>query len=234
MSSEHSGGRAASKLYVSAYEAVNCIRSGDTVMVGGFGDVGVPFALTDAVLQRGITDLTVVSNNCGTFERGLALWFKHGMVRRVYASFPAQQGNDHFATSYRSGGVELVLVPQGTLAERIRAGGAGLGGILTPTGVGTAVAEGKQLIELEGRAYLLELPLRADVALVKANIADACGNLRYRLSSRNFNPLMAMAARVTVAQVTRMVEVGDLGPDDVHTPGVFVDRLVVHAGADCG
>jgi len=215
------------KLRETADAAVGDVQSGSTVMVGGFGDAGVPFALIDALVRRGVTDLSIVANNCGTGERGLAALFKHGMVRRVYASFPAQAGNGHFAESFRSGRTELVLIPQGTLAERIRAAGAGLGGILTPTGVDTLVAEGKQVVLVDGRSYLLELPLHADVALVRAHTADTSGNLRYRLSSRNFNPVMAMAARCTIAEVERLVEVGALDPDDVHTPGVFVDRLFV-------
>ena len=222
------------KLRSSATAAIAEVRDGDTLMVGGFGDAGVPFALLDALVERGVKDLTVIANNCGTGERGLAALFRHRMVLRVFASFPAQPGNHHFAESYRSGQTELVLVPQGTLVERIRAAGAGLGGVLTPTGVGTLVAEGKDVIVVDDRPYLLEKPLHADVALVKAHVADASGNLRYRLSSRNFNPIMATAARLTIAEVESLVELGALDPDDVHTPGVYVDRMFVSGGASGG
>jgi len=222
------------KLFRTAVEAVGIVRDGDTVMVGGFGNVGTPFELLEALVQSGAGNLSIVSNNCGTGERGLAALFKTGKVKRIYASFPAQEGNDHFAAAYRSGQTELVLIPQGTLAERIRAGGAGLGGVLTRTGLGTIVADGKPLITVDGRDYLLEPALRADVALVRAHVADAMGNLRYRLSARNFNPLMAMAARVTVAEVAQVVAVGALNPDDIHTPGIFVDRLWVREKAADG
>lgn len=213
------------KLCQTPEEAVDVVHDGDTVMVGGFGDVGTPFELIDALVARGVGNLTIVANNCGTGERGLASLFMHGRVRRIYASFPAQEGNHHFAAAFRSGQTELVLVPQGSLAERIRAGGAGLGGVLTPTGVGTLVAEGKQLISVDGREFLLEPGLRADVALIRAHVADTMGNLRYRRSTRNFNPIMATAARVTVAEVATIVPAGAIDPDDIHTPGVFVDRL---------
>jgi 3-oxoadipate CoA-transferase alpha subunit len=217
------------KLARTAIEAVSVVRDGDTVMVGGFGDVGTPFDLIDALVASDIGGLTIISNNCGTGERGLAALFKNGKVRRIYASFPAQEGNRHFAAAYASGQTELMLVPQGSLAERIRAGGAGLGGVLTSTGVGTLVAEGKQLIAVDDREYLLEPALRADVALIRAHVADTMGNLRYRLSTRNFNPIMAMAARVTVAEVAEIVPVGAIDPDDIHTPGIFVDRLWIRA-----
>ena len=215
------------KMVASADAAVADLRDGATVMVGGFGDVGVPFGLIEAVVRRGACDLTIVSNNCGTGERGLALLFKNHLVRRVFASFPSQAGNHHFLAAYRAGEVEVNIVPQGTLAERIRAAGAGIGGFLTPTGVGTIVAEGKEVREVGGKQYLLEYPLHADVALVRAAKGDAYGNLRYRYSSRNFNAIMATAANLTVAEVGEVVRVGGLDPDDVHTPGVFVDRVVL-------
>ncbi len=219
------------KVVASADAAVADLRDGATVMVGGFGDVGVPFGLLDALVRRGVKDLTIVSNNCGTGERGLPLLFKHHLVRRVFASFPSQAGNHHFLAAYQAGELEVNIVPQGTLAERIRAAGAGIGGFLTPTGVGTVVAEGREVREVNGRRYLLEYPLHADVALVKAAKGDAYGNLRYRLASRNFNPVMATAADLTIAQVDEIVPVGGLDPDDVHTPGVFVDRVVLASGA---
>jgi 3-oxoadipate CoA-transferase alpha subunit len=215
-------------------EAVSGVRDGDTVMVGGFGDVGTPFELIDALIARGVGNLSIIANNCGTGERGLAALFKNGKVRRIYASFPAQIGNHHFAAAYESGQTELVLIPQGSLAERIRAGGAGLGGVLTATGLGTLIADGKQLVAVDGHEYLIEPALRADVALIYAHVADTLGNLRYRLSTRNFNPIMAMAARVTVAEVADVVAAGALGPDDIHTPGVFVDRLWVRGRTAVG
>lgn len=218
------------KRFPTADAAVADIADGATIMVGGFGDVGVPFGLVDALVRRGVRDLTLVSNNCGTGERGLALLFKHHLVRRVYASFPSQRGNHHFLAAYNAGEVEVEIVPQGTLAERIRAAGAGIGGFLTPTGVGTVVAESKQVHEVGGKRYLLEHPIHADVALVLAQRADPYGNLRFRLASRNFNPIMAMAARLTIAEVRESVPVGGLDPDDVHTPGLFVNRVVMAEG----
>jgi 3-oxoadipate CoA-transferase alpha subunit len=223
-------GSSRAKPVLSASDAVASIEPGATVMIGGFGDVGVPFQLIDALVEHGAGELTLIANNCGTGERGLARLFQHRLVRRAYASFPAQPGNHHFAAAVESGLTELILVPQGTLVERIRAAAAGHGGFLTRTGVGTLVAAGKQVIEQDGRTYLLELPLRADVALVKAHIADAFGNLRYRLSSRNFNPIMAMAAAVTIAEVEQMSDGIAIEPDDVHTAGVFVDTLVLSIG----
>ncbi|MCC7103848.1 MAG: 3-oxoacid CoA-transferase subunit A [Chloroflexi bacterium] len=207
--------------------AVADLQDGASIMVGGFGDVGLPFELVDAVVRRGIENLTLISNNCGTGEVGLARLWQHRRVRKVIASFPAQRGNHHFLAAYEEGGVEVVIVPQGTLAERIRAAGAGIGGFYTPTGVGTVVAEGKETRRIDGREYLLELPLFADVALIKAHTADPYGNLRYRLSAQNFNPIMATACTLTIAQVERLVPVGGLDPDDIHTPGLFVDRVVL-------
>lgn len=187
--------------------------------------MGVPFAALEALAARGSKELTIVSNNCGTGDRGLALLFQCHLVRRVYASFPAQRGNDHFRRAYEAGEVELELVPQGTLAERIRAAGSGLGGFYVQTGVGTITARGKELRKLDGVEYLLEKPLRGDIALVKAAVADRAGNLRYYRTARNFNPLMAMAASMTIVEAERIVETGDIDPDDIHTPGVFVDRV---------
>lgn len=220
------------KIVTTPDEAVADISDGAVILVGGFGDIGIPMQLVDALVRRGTRDLTIIANNAGTGDRGLALLFKHGMVRKLYASFPAQRGADHFKTVFAAGTVELELVPQGTLAERIRAGGAGLGGFYTPTGVGTVIAEGKELREIDGRTYLLEKALRADVALIKAHLGDRFGNLRYRLASRNFNPVMAMAARLTIAQVERVVPLGSIDPDDIHTAGVFVDRVVAVGGGE--
>lgn len=210
----------------SAAEAVAVIPSGATVLVGGFGDIGVPLELVAALAERDVKDLTIVSNNAGTGERGLSLLFKHRRVGRVIASFPSQAGADHFFAAYEEGGLEVELVPQGTLAERLRAGGAGLAGFFTPTGYGTELTQGKETREIDGRGYVYEPALTADFALVKAARADRYGNLRYRLASRNFNPLMAMAARHTIAQVGERVGLGAIDPDDVHTSGVFVNQIV--------
>lgn len=215
-----------SKIWPSPEGAVAGIAAGATILVGGFGDVGVPFALLAAVALLGIGDLTIVSNNCGTGERGLALLFKQGLVRKVCASFPVQAGNHHFKAAFDRGEVELELIPQGTIADRLRCAGAGLGGFYTRTGVGTELAGGRETRDMGGVTHLLELPLSGDVALVAAEVADEAGNLRFRRSARNFNPIMAMAARLTIVQANKIVPVGALDPDDIHLPGVFVDRVV--------
>ncbi|HEY4024970.1 MAG TPA: 3-oxoacid CoA-transferase subunit A [Candidatus Dormibacteraeota bacterium] len=214
------------KVVRSTDEAVAGVKDGDVVLVGGFGNSGVPMALIDALARLGRRNLTIVSNNCGTGETGLALLFKHRMVARACASFPAQAGNHHFAAAYQAGECALELIPQGTLAERLRAAASGLGGFFTPTAAGTDLAAGKETREIDGRTYVLERPLRGDVALVVAHRGDRFGNLRHRLASRNFNPVMAMAATLTIAQVEEVVPPGALDPDDVHTPGIFVDRVV--------
>ncbi len=201
-----------------------------TVLVGGFGDAGVPTRLLGGVAALGLRNLTVVSNNCGTGELGVALLFKHGCVSRVLASFPTQVGNHHFRRAYEGGGLDVEIVPQGTLVERLHAGAAGLGGVVTRTGVGTVLGTGKPVVVVDSETCLLERPIRGDVALVRAHLADRGGNLRYRRSSRNFNPLMAMAATLTVAEVDEVVGAGELDPDDIHTAGVFVDRIVRHGG----
>jgi 3-oxoadipate CoA-transferase alpha subunit len=218
------------KVVGSTDEAVAGVKDGDVVLVGGFGSSGVPMALIEALVRLGRRDLTIVSNNCGTGESGLALLFKHHLVSRACASFPAQAGNHHFAAAYQSGECALELIPQGTLAERLRAAAAGLGGFYTPTGAGTDLGTGKETREIDGRTYVLERPLRGDVALVVAHRGDRFGNLRHRLASRNFNPVMAMAATLAIAQVDEVVPPGALDPDDVHTPGIFVDRVVQVGG----
>ena len=214
------------KIVGSTDEAVAGVGDGDVVLVGGFGNSGVPMALIEALVRLGRRGLTVVSNNCGIGETGLALLFKHHLVARACASFPAQAGNHHFVAAYEAGECQLELIPQGTLAERLRAAAAGLGGFFTPTGAGTELAAGKETREIDGRTFVFERPLRGDVALVTAHLGDRFGNLRHRLSSRNFNPVMAMAARLTIAQVDEVVAPGAIEPDDVHTPGIFVDRIV--------
>ncbi|TAJ49497.1 MAG: 3-oxoacid CoA-transferase subunit A [Herbiconiux sp.] len=207
-------------------EAVAGIEDGSTVMIGGFGRAGQPVELIDALLEQGATDLTVVSNNAGNGDVGLAALIGSGRVQRIVCSFPRQSDSYVFDARYRAGGIELELVPQGNLAERIRAAGAGIGGFYTPTGVGTLVAEGKEVRTIDGRDHLLELPLRADYALISAFKADRWGNLVYRKTARNFGPIMAAAARTTIVQVDEVVELGALDPETVVTPGIFVDRVV--------
>lgn len=207
------------------------IPAGATVLVGGFGDSGVPFFLLESLARTSKGRLTVVSNNCGTGESGLALLFKHRLVAKILASFPTQPGNHHFQSAIEDGSAELHLVPQGTLVERLHAGAAGLGGVLTPTGVDTLLAAGKATCSIEGRRYLLEMPISGDVALVRAAVADQRGNLRYRRAARNFNAVMAKAARFTIAEVDQVVPVGAIDPDDVHTSGAFVDAVVVREAA---
>jgi 3-oxoadipate CoA-transferase alpha subunit len=211
-------------------EAVAGIEDGSTVLVGGFGMAGMPVALVDALIEQGATDLTVVSNNAGNGDTGLAALLAKGRVRKVVCSFPRQADSWVFDGLYREGRIELEVVPQGTLAERMRAAGAGLGGFYCPTGVGTPLAEGKETREIDGRTYVLELPLPGDVARVGAPVADRMGNLVYRKTARNFGPVMATAARTVVAQVSEVVEVGALDPECVVTPSIYVDRVVVVGG----
>jgi 3-oxoadipate CoA-transferase alpha subunit len=208
-------------------EAVAGIEDGATVLVGGFGVAGMPFALIDALIRQGATELTVVSNNAGNGETGLAALLAAGQVRKVVCSFPRQSDSWVFDDLYRSGRVDLELVPQGNLAERMRAAGAGIGAFYCPTAVGTPLAEGKEVREIDGRTYVLEYPIRGDVALVRAHVADRMGNLVYRKTARNFGPVMAMAASTTVVEVSRVVAAGQLDPECVVTPGSFVNRVVV-------
>lgn len=207
-------------------EAVAGIRDGATVLIGGFGLAGMPVQLIDAVIDQGATDLTVVSNNAGNGDTGLAALLDQGRVRKVICSFPRQSDSWVFDRLHRAGQVELELVPQGTLAERMRAAGAGLGGFYCPTGVGTLLTEGKEVREIDGRTYVLELPLKGDVALVRAHRADRLGNLVYRKTGRNFGPVMATAATTVVVQVSEVVDAGALDPEAVVTPGIYVDRVV--------
>jgi 3-oxoadipate CoA-transferase alpha subunit len=207
-------------------EAVADVRDGSTVLVGGFGMAGMPVHLIDALIRQGATDLTVVSNNAGNGDTGLAALLAKGRVRKVVCSFPRQADSWVFDGLYRSGAIELELVPQGNLAERMRAAGAGIGAFFTPTGVGTPLAEGKETREIDGRTYVLEHPIRGDVALIGAHRADRAGNLVYRRTARNFGPVMATAATSVVVQVSEVVEVGALDPEAVVTPSVFVDKVV--------
>lgn len=211
-------------------EAVAGIPNGATVMVGGFGRAGQPVELIDALIDAGASELTIVSNNAGGGDLGLARLISEGRVRKVVCSFPRQSDSWHFDRAYREGRLELELVPQGNLAERIRAAGAGIGAFYSPTAVGTPLAEGKEHREIDGRMYLLEHPIRADYALISGLRADRWGNIVYRRTARNFGPIMATAARTTVVQVDELVPLGTLDPETIVTPGIFVDRVVAVGG----
>ncbi len=212
--------------YPDADQAVAGIEDGATVLVGGFGSAGQPVELIDALRRSGPRDLTVVSNNAGNGDFGLAALLAGGQVRKMICSFPRQSDSYVFDELYRAGKVELEVVPQGNLAERMRAAGAGIGAFFCPTGVGTALTEGKERRTIDGREYVLEYPIRGDVALIKAHRADRMGNLVYRKTARNFGPVMATAAAQTVVQVGEIVEAGAIDPESVVTPGIFVDRMV--------
>lgn len=207
-------------------EAVAGIGDGSTVMMGGFGNAGQPFELIDALINCGARDLTVVNNNAGQGDHGLAMLIREGRVRKMICSFPRQSDSWHFDAKYKAGEIELELVPQGNLAERIRAAGAGIGGFFTPTGYGTILAEGKETRIIDGRGHVLEMPLHADIALIKALKADGKGNLVYRKTARNFGPIMAAAARHTIAQVSDIVPIGGLDPENIVTPGIYVNSIV--------
>jgi 3-oxoadipate CoA-transferase alpha subunit len=216
----------------SVAEAVADIKNGATVMIGGFGTAGIPNELIDGLIEQGARDLTVVNNNAGNGDTGLAALLKTGRVRKIVCSFPRQADSYVFDELYRSGKIELELVPQGNLAERIRAAGAGIGGFFTPTGFGTQLAlksDGtpKETREINGRMYVFEEPIHADVALIRAERGDAWGNLTFRKAARNFGPVMAMAAKCTIATVHEFVELGQLDPEVIVTPGIFVSRVVL-------
>lgn len=207
-------------------DAVADIPDGATVMIGGFGRAGQPVELIDALIAQGATDLTIVNNNAGNGDVGLAALLATRRVRKIICSFPRQSDSWVFDGLYRDGDIELELVPQGNLAERIRAAGAGIGAFFSPTGVGTELAEGKESREIGGRTYVLEYPIKADVALISALKGDRWGNLVFRETARNFGPIMATAATRTIAQVDQIVPLGSLDPETVVTPGIFVDRVV--------
>jgi 3-oxoadipate CoA-transferase alpha subunit len=207
-------------------EAVAGIEDGSTVLIGGFGLAGMPFDLIDGLIRQGAKDLTIVSNNAGNGDVGLAALLAAGQVRRILCSFPRQADSYVFDGLYREGKIELEVVPQGNLAERMRAAGAGIGGFYTPTAVGTPLAEGKETREIDGKAYVLEYPIKGDYAFVSAYRADELGNVVYRKTARNFGPVMATAATTTIVQVNEIVPVGTLDPEAVVTPSIFVDRIV--------
>ena len=214
------------KTFASLEEAVADVHDGATVMIGGFGNAGMPAALIDALIAQGARDLTIVNNNAGNGDTGLAALLKAKRVRKIICSFPRQSDSHVFDALYRAGEIELELTPQGNLAERIRAAGAGIGGFFTPTGYGTLLAEGKETRLIDGRHYVLESPIHADYALIKALHGDRWGNLVYRKTARNFGPIMAMAAKCAIAQVSEIVELGELDPEAIVTPGIFVKRVV--------
>ena len=214
------------KIVPSLAAAVAGIRDGAVVLVSGFGASGIPVELIDALIDQGSRDLTVVTNNAGAGRTDVAKLMAMGRVRKVVCSYPRSAGSVVFEELYAVGKIELELVPQGTLSERMRAAGAGIGGFYTPTAVGTQLADGKEVRTLDGRDYVLEKPLKGDVALIKAELADRWGNLTYRMAARNFAPTMARAADVTVVQARRVVDLGGIPPEEVITPGIFVDRVV--------
>jgi 3-oxoadipate CoA-transferase alpha subunit len=214
------------KIAASAAEALAGIRDGSTVMIGGFGTAGIPVELIDGLIAQGAKDLTVVNNNAGNGDTGLAALLATGRVRKIICSFPRQADSHVFDGLYRSGKLELELVPQGNLSERIRAAGAGIGAFFTPTGYGTELAKGKETREIDGRHYVLEYPIHGDVALIKAERGDRWGNLTYRKTARNFGPSMAMACKQTIASVHEIVELGGLDPEAVVTPALFVSKIV--------
>lgn len=213
------------KVISSAAEAISDIPQGSTLLVGGFGLVGIPENLIEALRQSGVRDLTCVSNNCGVDDWGLGLLLANHQIRKMVSSYVGE--NKTFERQYLDGQLEVELVPQGTLAERIRAGGAGIGGFYTPAGVGTDVAEGKETRVLDGKEYVLELPIRGDFALIKGWKADTYGNVIYRKTARNFNPMMAAAGRITIVEVEEIVSPGELPADAIHTPSIYVQRVVL-------
>lgn len=214
------------ELSPNAGAAVADITDGATVLIGGFGSAGQPVELIDALIDSGATGLTVVNNNAGNGDVGLAELIRLGRVAKMICSFPRQKDSWHFDAKYLAGEIELEVVPQGNLAERIRAAGAGIGAFYTPTGYGTLLTEGKETRRIDGKDYVLEYPIRGDYALIKAHTADTVGNLVYRKTARNFGPIMAAAAVTTIAQVRQVVSAGDLDPEAVITPGIYIDRLV--------
>jgi len=214
------------KIADSVAQALSGVQDGATVLIGGFGTAGIPGELIDGLIEQGARDLTVVNNNAGNAEQGLAALLKTGRVRKIICSFPRQVDSYVFDGLYRSGKIELELVAQGNLAERLRAAGAGIGAFFCPTAYGTELAAGKETREINGKHYVLEYPIYGDVALIKAEQGDRWGNLNYRMSARNFGPVMAMAARHTVATVHDIVELGQLDPEAIVTPGIFVSQIV--------
>ena len=218
------------KTALNLQQVLTQVKDGATILIGGFGAAGQPAELIDGLIERGAKDLTIVSNNAGNGDFGLAKLLQTGAVKKIICSFPRQADSYIFDALYRAGRIELEVVPQGNLACRIQAAGMGLGAIYTPTGYGTLLAEGKETREIDGKDYVLEYPIRADVALIKAHKGDRWGNLVYNKSARNFGPIMAMAADLTIAQVNEVVELGELDPEVIVTPGIFVQHVIA---VDC-
>jgi 3-oxoadipate CoA-transferase alpha subunit len=214
------------KIFDSLASAVKDVNDGATIMIGGFGTAGMPAELIDALIAQGARELTIVNNNAGNGDTGLAALLKARRVRKIVCSFPRQADSYVFDALYRAGDIELELVPQGNLAERIRAAGAGIGGFFTPTGYGTELAKGKETRVIDGKPYVLEMPLHADFALIKAYKGDRWGNLIYRKTARNFGPIMASAAKTAIVQVSEVVPLGALDPEEIVTPGIFVQRVI--------
>ena len=214
------------KIALSVADALADVKDGSIILMGGFGTAGIPTELIDGLIAQGAKDLTVVNNNAGNGETGLAALLMAGRVRKIICSFPRQADSQVFDALYRSGKLELELVPQGNLAERLRAAGAGIGAFFCPTAYGTELAKGKETREIDGKNYVLEYPIYGDVALIKAERGDRWGNLTYRMSARNFGPVMATAAKCTVATVHEVVELGTLDPENIVTPGIHVSRVV--------
>jgi 3-oxoacid CoA-transferase subunit A len=213
------------KVFPSSQAAISDIRSGATLLVGGFGLVGIPENLITALKVSGVNNLTIVSNNCGVDDFGLGILLQNHQIQKMVSSYVGE--NKTFEQQFLSGELEVELVPQGTLAERIRAGGAGIGGFYTPAGVGTPVAEGKEMRMIDGKEYLLEYPIHGDFALIKGWKADRLGNVVYRNTAQNFNPMVATAGKITIVEVEELVEVGELDPGEIHTPSIYVQRVVV-------
>jgi 3-oxoadipate CoA-transferase alpha subunit len=214
------------KIAPSIDQALAGVKDGSTVMIGGFGTAGIPNELIDGLIAQGASDLVIVNNNAGNADAGLAALLKAGRVRKIICSFPRQADSYVFDELYRSGKLELELVPQGNLAERIRAAGAGIGAFFSPTGYGTELAKGKETREINGKHYVLEMPIYGDLALIRAERGDRWGNLMYRKAARNFGPVMATAAKVTVATVHEITELGSMDPEHIVTPGIFVSKIV--------
>ncbi|MEI3613073.1 CoA transferase subunit A [Pseudogracilibacillus sp. SO30301A] len=212
-------------IFSNFYEAVDSIKDGMTIMVGGFGIVGIPENLIKAIYEKDVKDLTVISNNCGIDDWGLGLLLKNKQIKKMISSYVGE--NKEFERQVLNGDLEVMLVPQGSLAEKIRAGGAGIPAFFTPTGVGTLIAEGKETKTFNEKEYLLEESLVADFSLIRAWKADKHGNLVFRKTARNFNPMMAAAGKVTIAEVEEIVEVGELDPDEIHTPGIYVQGIII-------
>jgi 3-oxoadipate CoA-transferase alpha subunit len=227
----HTGTQVINKLYDSVESAMADIHDGATILIGGFGLAGMPAELIDALIAQGARDLTIVNNNAGNGDTGLAALLKAKRVRKIICSFPRQADSYVFDSLFHAGEIELELVPQGNLAERIRAAGAGIGGFFTRTAYGTPLAEGKETRIIDGQGYVFEKPIHADFALIKAETADRWGNLVYRKTARNFGPIMAMAAKCPIVQVSNVVELGELDPEHIITPGLFVKRVVKVASA---